>query len=211
MMFTWKRALGVVAVVIAIAALAGFAWLKLSQPHVRELVFQPTDYTGWQTYHDDQSGMTIKYPPGYQLEDEVMRFKADHPEVDVAQMSFSAGLEIYKTQDLDGSVRDKILDTSTEKQPLVWHGTVYTSIQDYYKSNKYYHFENVPGELVSLNGQDAIYVPIPSHPNDGPGAGAMIPASENYYILKNDHIINISILADSPYHDGILQSIVFNH
>lgn len=175
---------------------------------VRALTFKPTDYTGWKTYRDEMFGLMVKYPPTYSLEDMVRKFAAIHPEVDLAR---SAGVDLFRIYSRENPAigTPALVIASEVNQPRIFNGTIYNTIQEYFTSKDHYVLPGatIPnGELVSINGQYAIYYDQPETGPDNP-AGVPIPAGELYVFLHNGRFFEVNVLKDSPYREGILQSI----
>jgi len=204
-----KKTIWIVGILVIALVIGGFVAYKYVYPPVtvRVLTFKPVDYTGWKTYYHKilGVGITVKYPPGYIIDLE--KEEKEHPEIDYSQMD---GFGIFSEDFVFSSPSGKkggifLLGINVLNQPIAPGAPVYSNIRDYYTSDaeEIVTHKNFPSaDLVRLGNQEAIH--IISDEDDG-------SPHQSYYLMDHGHMVVLTIwVKESPYLDGVLQSIQFD-
>lgn len=154
----------------------------------------------WKTYQNQKLGFSIKYPPQYSIE--VSPLPAPLPTgEDWASADF---ISIFDPKDTSTREFHIIpVHIFLQKQPVNDQGKTYHTAGEYIQSGEFTEngASNPKGELVTVNGEEAVHYKFPMDAEDAP--------TDGYYFIKDDLIYQVFLKANDPYQEQILQSITF--
>lgn len=201
-----KKIIIVSVVVFFLLGVASFYFSSIRQTNTRietenQVLSTTTPQTQgtWKTYQNQELGFSIKYPSVYSIEVTPLSTSSDWLSADFIAIS----------NPKDTSTREfHIIPVRVflQKQPVVYGGRIFRTVKDYIQSDEYTEGEASNSKdrdkLVTINGEQAIR----RHSLQGDAEDA---PTDGYYFIKNDLIYQVSLNANDPYRQQILESITF--
>ncbi len=158
-----------------------------------------TDVSKWKTYKDSEFGFSIKYPPQYAIETNVVASGTVWGSRSLLTIYDTANTSTYEFHVGPGSL-------TLQKQPVTANGKIYHTIQEYKESGVADSMiQGIPkpiGELIMVNGVQALKYHFPA-------GDATDTSSDSYIFIKNDLIYQFGFNSDDPYKEKMLNSITW--
>ena len=167
-----------------------------SVPQTQQNLQTQASSTNFKMFTDLETGFTISYPSLYTLR--------ASPAPTNAWASRSL-LTISNNSTSASNAPSSALTVGLQKQPVEANGKIYHTIADYQQSGVAAHMAqgatNPKGELVTVNGTQALLFHFPSSESTGFG-----PA-DSYSFIKDDLVYEVGVNPSDSNQERMLQSI----
>lgn len=199
-----KKIFSIIIVLIIIVLAGGLLYFTLHKNSVKIIDQNLVDISTWKTYKSAEFGFSIKYPPQYVINEDVVS-------TSTIPWTYRRLVTILRTEDKIPSMHFNFnivsAQVSLQRQPVeLAQGQVYHTIAEYQKSGTAAQMiqgtPNPDGEIVTVNGVQALVYHIP------PGDVSDVSIN-SYFFIKDDLIYHISLNGDNSVEKAMLKSIVW--